>query len=305
METSKAPPIYLSAPANLTAPEGEAPLHFSGIPYSGGVLSDWGMPLVIDLSTTTTAQKMPVLKEHDRECVIGVCTDCSIGTDIRVSGDLFSDIDDDAQEIALKAKRGIAWQMSVGLFEATHEDVPPGKSIDCNGQSVIGPVVVLRHGIVREISIVALGADKQTSASFFTAHKGKITTEVQMTDTPEISALKAQVEELGVKLKAAEDRAADAENKTKEVMLAARRAEVITLFNEIGKEVTDASVSVYLSMGDDAWAAIAKDLKAATATEREDRSHLFSEQATGDPVQRDERPPTINTADIYTARRAN
>lgn len=299
-------PVYLSAPANLSDLNAEGvPLHFSGVPYSGAVMTDWGMPFVIDLSTTTATQKMPLLKEHERECVIGVVTECAITTEIRASGDIFSDIDDDAQEIALKAKRGIEWQMSVGLFDATHEDVPAGKSIECNGIMIQGPVVVLRHGVVREVSIVALGADKQTSADFFTAPQGTNPNEDTMSDNAEILALKAQVDELGVKLKAAEDRATEAENKAKEVLLSARKLEVTALFAELGKEATDESVAVYLSMGDDAWTAIAKDLKALASADREDRSHLFSEQATGEPGGRQPQKPVLNTAEIYAARRAN
>ena len=89
------------------------------------------------------------------------------------------------------------------------------------------------------------------------------------------------------------------------MLLSARKREVTALFAELGKEATDESVAVYLSMGDDAWTAIAKDLKAIASADREDRSHLFSEQATGEPGGRQPQKPVLNTAEIYAARRAN
>lgn len=67
--------VYLTTPLALEAPPAAAadalPAHFAGTAYSGAVLSDWGVPFVIDLDSTRIEAAPPLLHEHRREAVIG------------------------------------------------------------------------------------------------------------------------------------------------------------------------------------------------------------------------------------------
>lgn len=160
--------IRLSAPLALASTDSaKLPSQFTGVAYSGGVAPGHGV--VIDVSTTQVPASMALLSEHDRTGIVGLVDDAAVSNgQIIVKGKLFSDMPgSQAERIAQQAQRGFPYQMSIGLFDYTEEDVPRGQTRVVNNQLVAGPVTVLRNGKVRECSVVTLGADPQTSAAFF------------------------------------------------------------------------------------------------------------------------------------------
>lgn len=192
--------IVLSAPLQLAAADnGALPAKFSGIAYSGGLAPGYGV--VVDLSSTTFAQKMPLLAAHDHTMMIGVISEAVVGdSGLSVAGSLFSDIPGSrAEQIAQFAQRGMPFQMSIGLFGFNEMYVQSGKSVTVNGQEFQGPVTVLSGGKVREVSVVALGADPDTEAQFFTAAP----TTPQETSSMDLQQLTARVAELTAQLSAA------------------------------------------------------------------------------------------------------
>ena len=194
--------IVLSAPLQLAPSDaGALPAKFSGVAYSGGFVPGYGV--VIDLDTTEFAQKMPLLADHDHRQMLGVITEgAKDGGKLTVSGALFADIPGSrAEQIAQFAQRGMPFQMSVGLFGFNELWVPAGKSEIVNGQEFQGPVTVLRNGKVREVSVVALGADPNTEAQFFNAQPSN----PQENSSMDLNALTARVAELTAELKTAKD----------------------------------------------------------------------------------------------------
>lgn len=192
--------IVLTAPMQLAQGDGGAlPAKFSGTAYSGGFVPGYGV--VIDLSTTEFAQKMPLLANHDHTLMVGVINEGNKDDGkMSVSGVLFSDIAGSrAEQIAQFAQRGMPFQMSVGLYGYNELYVPAGKSEQVNGQEFQGPVTVLRGGKVREVSVVALGADPNTEAQFFNAQP----TTPQEKPSMDLNALTARVAELTAELAAA------------------------------------------------------------------------------------------------------
>lgn len=192
--------IILTAPLQLAAGNGSAlPSQFSGTAYSGGFVPGYGV--VIDLASTEFAQKMPLLANHDHTLMIGVINEGNKdGGKLSVAGALFSDIvGSRAEQIAQFAQRGMPFQMSVGLFGYNELYIPAGKSVQVNGQEFQGPVTVLRDGKVREVSVVALGADPNTEAQFFNAQSSNHQEQPSM----DLNALTAKVAELTAQLKAA------------------------------------------------------------------------------------------------------
>ncbi|HMC16034.1 MAG TPA: HK97 family phage prohead protease [Albitalea sp.] len=168
--STRTPEIRLSAPLELRAAnDPKVPAQFSGVAYSGGLVPSFGC--VIDISSTTLAQRMPLLMEHSRSDMIGVVeTNSTAGNRITVGGKLFSDMPGtSAERLALLAQRGGVFQMSIGLFGYTEEVYPAGHAVTVNGKAMTGPVVVLRNGKVREVSIVTLGADHNTDVRMFRA----------------------------------------------------------------------------------------------------------------------------------------
>lgn len=200
--------ISLTVPLALAAPQGAAlPAQFSGIAYSGGQVPGYGC--VIDLATTQFAATMPLLAEHNRSEIIGVIdSTTNDGANLTVSGKLFSDIPGSCgEQIAQCAVRGAPYQMSVGLFGYNELWVASGSSQLVNGQVFQGPVTVLQGGRVREVSVVALGADPNTDAQFFSAptHATPNPPKPQgpITMPPTIEELTAQVATLTAQLAAA------------------------------------------------------------------------------------------------------
>lgn len=189
--------IVLSAPLQLASSDsGALPAKFTGIAYSGGLVP--GYNVVVDLSTTTFTQTMPLLAAHDHTMMIGVVSEGRIDKgQMSVAGALFSDIPGSrAEQIAQFAQRGMPFQMSIGLFGFNEMYVQSGKSVNVNGQDFQGPVTVLSGGKVREVSVVALGADPNTEAQFFNA----VPTIPQENSSMDLQQLTARVAELSAQL---------------------------------------------------------------------------------------------------------
>ena len=161
--------IELKAPlsANVTT-DAKLPTRFSGTAYTGAAVSSG---LVIDLASTTVPQSMALLSEHGRTDIVGrVESTAKQGGQLIVAGTLFSDMEGRAAQVARLAARGFPFQMSVGLFDFSEQEVATGQRVAVNGRDVVGPAHILRNGTVREVSVVTLGVDPQTNVQFFSAN---------------------------------------------------------------------------------------------------------------------------------------
>lgn len=256
LRTMKTPALYFSAPLAFAPADGDAlPSRLSGVAYSGGAVHDWGGTVVIDLASTASEPSIPLLHEHQRESVIGTVRSlANDGVTLALDANVFTDIDATAESIARKAQRGLAWQLSIGLFDAEASEIRSGK-VAINGQLFTAPLTVLKNGLIREISVVALGADRATNATFFTASRETASPETPtMSDTTEdparIAALEAQVAGLSEELAAARDALAAADATVAEIQLAARKAAVKTLFSDINRNYSDDTAAHYFSLSD-------------------------------------------------------
>lgn len=289
-------PRYFSAPLALKADPQDAqadspPKRFAGVAYSGGPVQSWEGTTVIDLATTVVEARLPLMFQHDPESYIGeVHLAANNGMTLEVSGELFHDIDDRAREIVAKSGRGARYQMSVGLFDATSKTRKG--PVTLNGRTIPGPVTILQGGIIREVSIVTLGADRSTSADFFSAQTGKPNMSHESDESGQIADLKAQLAAMAVRAETAEA-ALDAERKQ------AREVALSALFSELGRQCPEAAKPHYLAMSAEAFAAVAAELRASKPTAP---AHLFQEQATGEPGGATPKP-VIDMAAIYAARR--
>jgi hypothetical protein len=117
--------------------------------------------------------------------------------------------------------------------------------------------------------------------------------------TPDaIADLTAQVADLSAQLTAAMARADLAETALAAQHKAARLTAVLATFAQLGRPIDEAGTAAYLSLPDEAWSQVARDLLASKPVAP---AHLFSEQATGEPGKPVE--PIINLSAIYAARR--
>lgn len=135
-----------------------------GVAYSGAPIKNHGpfKNLIIDLSTLTVAKgKTPIFRDHMPFQVAGHGS-VKIAEDVKIEGRI-SDKNVYGKEIRDLAADGFEWEMSLGVFD--------GQLTEFENQTINGielqSGVVLKNGIIREVSVVALGADRNTSAEVF------------------------------------------------------------------------------------------------------------------------------------------
>jgi hypothetical protein len=125
----------------------------------------------VDLATfKAERQSIPVLRSHDDDRVVGHTTSIVVGADGIEAAGVVSGTGADAAEVVANAKRGFGWQASIGAQPGQVDFVPVGKTASVNGRTVKGPHFIARNAELSEISFVARGADKNTSAAI-TARK--------------------------------------------------------------------------------------------------------------------------------------
>jgi hypothetical protein len=171
----------------------------TGVAYGGGKVTDsgWWDNLVLDLGSITIETPIPLLSFHAHDESIGIVTDAStVGNKLSISARLFADIDDDAAEIAAKADKGFPWQLSVGIYPQSIEEILPDANILLNGTVFQGPLTIFRNARIREVSVVSIGADNKTTATILSADIPRIThTQTQAANMPEIDELKTKLAE--------------------------------------------------------------------------------------------------------------
>lgn len=282
------PPLYtFFAPAEVL-PETQAGTRpFTGVAYSGGVITDHGgfIQVAFDLATLTLATPAPLLLEHDREDTIGVIASVTLGDALQISGQLFTGLDADAAAVAAKADAGFPWQLSVGIFPGVVETIEPGQAVPLNGQTLTGPLTVFRNACVREVSFCAVGADRHTSATVFTTAPDPSFTppEPIMADTTDdssavLDALRGQLAATEQTLAERDATIAALQRQIEQFHAAQRDSEIKALFAALDREFTAEAAQPYQSMTGAQFAAISADLKALRPTPS---PHLFSAVATG------------------------
>ena len=134
-----------------------------GVAYSGSAIPTymWYKNFIVDVSTLSSAKaKTPLFRDHDPSRVAGSGT-VTIGDNQVLFKGQISKKTSHGQEIIDLADDDFDWEMSLGVYDGTIEEV---EDTEVNGQ-MISHGFVLRNGLLREVSIVALGADKNTSAT--------------------------------------------------------------------------------------------------------------------------------------------
>ena len=143
--------------------DSKAPRTFSGVAHSGKPFVYKGQRAIVDLSTLSHKDAVPALLLHDRAARVGVGR-LAVGADgLTISGTLLDN--EHGKQVAAEADQGFPWQMSAHIDPARVESLPAGKTANVNGQTVTGPILILRDSDVREVSFTPTGVDKSTHAT--------------------------------------------------------------------------------------------------------------------------------------------
>ena len=135
-----------------------------GTAYSGGKMSlpGWKNPVVVDLSGMELPESVPLLANHENRTSsrIGMVSASVKNNVLEISGEIISD-SSEAADIVAQSKAGADWQLSIGA-DVKECELVRGKR-EVNGQVVDGPFYHVRKSSLREVSVVAVGADAHTS----------------------------------------------------------------------------------------------------------------------------------------------
>ena len=139
------------------------------VAYSGGLMRvpGWGL-LAIDLNgLDLKASQVAILSDHDASLggVLGQGSAQVVDGQLLVAGTI-SATTEAAKRVIELAKSGFAFQASVGIEPLKHETVPAGRKMTINGQTILSPeggFTLISQSRLREVSVVVLGADPETT----------------------------------------------------------------------------------------------------------------------------------------------
>ncbi len=151
---------------------------------SGGVINHWYWGRVIHDMAGMQLRKAscPIDYCHNDSEVIGVGEKFDAGDDgLTVSGQLVAlsaDASDRAFEVAHKAKNRIPYEASIDWRGpgALIEEVGEGVSVQVNGQTIEGPLTVIRKWPLRAVAVCPYGSDSNTSTQFSETPDGDMVT---------------------------------------------------------------------------------------------------------------------------------
>ena len=204
---------------------------FIGIAHSGKPFEYFCEQHVVDFDGIQFKAKVPVLREHDREKIAGVCS-LSVNDlgELAVSGELFNN--EHGKAIIEAADDGFPWEMSIDCRPNVISRLKSGQQLTVNGNTVTGEAVILQQVTVREVSFCATGVDSQTHATVLSEKDSDMDLEEAKA---EIERLQAENDALKQKLD--EQQAAFDEEKT------ALQNQIDELKGENNQADTDAQLS--------------------------------------------------------------
>ncbi len=161
--------VPLTIEAAATEADGKPKLpRISMEAYTGASmrLPGWKMPVIVDLSGMEgTGKPIQVLRNHDGERIIGHGTATIVDGRLRLEG-VVSSSSADARDVVELAGNGCPFQASIGAEPKRVQFLKNSReSAQVNGQTVVGPMAIVRQSRLYEISVVGNGADHNTSTS--------------------------------------------------------------------------------------------------------------------------------------------
>ncbi|MBQ9501675.1 MAG: Mu-like prophage major head subunit gpT family protein [Lentisphaeria bacterium] len=137
-----------------------------GVAYSGGVFHQWWSqyPCITNLAGLEIAPQIPLMYNHvnDPEYRLGEVSVTKSETALNiVDGGIDPGTEKGAAIIA--AGKKCPWQLSHGAEIIEMSFLPEGEKRTVNGREITGPINVFDKSILREVSVVAIGADADTS----------------------------------------------------------------------------------------------------------------------------------------------
>jgi phage head maturation protease len=149
----------------------------AGLAYGGGKMNlpGWKFPVVVDLAGMEIPDTVPLLTNHENktDARVGMVNACIKECALEIAGEIVSE-SKEAQDIVAQCKAGADWQLSIGADVKECELVKAG-SRTVNGKTHSAPFYHVQKSVLREVSVVAVGADATT--------KMQVTAQFNLTNT--------------------------------------------------------------------------------------------------------------------------
>ena len=286
----KKPNIYLLSEVNVAdAPTGEQglPRKFSGVANSGKPFSSGGELVIADLSNVNYKSNVPALLLHDRAQRAGFGQLSVENHQLLVKGTLLDN--QYGQMVAQESDAGFPWQMSVHISAESTQQLGQNETAVVNGQTVTGPMVILKNCSVHEISFTPTGVDNETSAIAL-SDDGTTSSnpDKDITMTPEeIAALQKLAADQAEEIKTLKEEKAELEKEKAEAEAEAKAAAIDAQLSQAGFTKTEdgkgwngvgtATVNMLLSASPEDAKEMIGDLRAPSKQDQPP-GHLFSEE---------------------------
>jgi phage head maturation protease len=157
-----------------------------GLAYSGGKmkLPGWKYPVVVDLAGMQIPEQVPLLANHENKVAsrVGMVAAKVVNNTLEIEGDIVAK-GEQADDIVAQAKAGADWQLSIGADVSESELVKGKRTV--NGQEHSGPFYHVKAAVLREVSVVAVGADADTKLKVTASFDLGKEPEDQAENTPE------------------------------------------------------------------------------------------------------------------------
>ena len=136
----------------------------AGVAYSGGEMNQWWSiaPLVIDLQGMEIAPQIPLLLSHENHPLtrLGVVTARVEGGMLLIEGGI--DTSTENGKAIVEQGKKYEWQLSIGADVLASERMMEEEERTVNGKLFKGSHLVVKKARLREVSVVAVGADMET-----------------------------------------------------------------------------------------------------------------------------------------------
>ena len=145
------------------AEEGKKPT-FDVLAYNGGPLNvaRYDLPVVLDLAGVENGKSVIANLHHKNDQLVGHATRIeNDGKSLKMQG-VVSAVSDSAKQFVESAANGFPWSASIEAKPSKLEEIPEGRVIMVNGQSVAGPVYVARKSRLYGVAFLPHGADENT-----------------------------------------------------------------------------------------------------------------------------------------------
>lgn len=155
----------------------KGPPKVSILAYTGGLMYVPGFGrVVIDVAGMALPGQVPLPVDHNTALsgIVGHATPAVVAGKVIASG-ILSAATEAAKQVLALARDGLSWQASVGVEVTASRPVKAGETIHVNGVSISEkqPWTLVTESVLKEISIVALGADGETSVSIAAARSAR------------------------------------------------------------------------------------------------------------------------------------